>query len=221
MSNVKELLEKFCYENDDVLKQNWKQYIFQSGNKAIATNGWVLITVPLFDKSLPDFSEKLKNIYPVIHNKMEVIEVATLKAMLDAFPKVDCYDEISTKCDACNGFGNVTFEFNHGKTYELDGDCPVCNGAAITTKKSATPNGKKELDYNKLFKIGVCAFNAARIEEIIFVANFLEQKHITLVRQTTGNQLCMFRIGEAEMLVMPSLCEDDETIAQELKLQNT
>lgn len=128
---------------------------------------------------------------------------------------VDCFDEVKVECDACTGYGLATFEFNHNrKTYEKDWKCPVCDGEGEIDIKSDIPNGKKERDGNKFFKIGKSVFSVARIEELVYVAEALQSKIITLVNQTKPDKPSLFIINDVELILMPAISYDEQNIAQ-------
>jgi hypothetical protein len=175
-----------------------------ANGKSIATNAYSLVAVP-FRSCFFDANEKVKNIYPVPANMDKLITLAELKEKLSNFPLVDCFDVEEAECGACYGDGEVTFEFDYKReSYELEGECPVCDGHGIILKKSETPNGKKELDSSKFFKIGRCIFHVDRINEILFVAEKL-QSDIRLVHQTEENHNCVFAVGDVEIMAMPTV----------------
>ena len=207
------LLKKFA-SNDDM--REWMATPFNVGSRTVATKGYCLLSTP-FQEGFTDRSEKTKTVYPMEHTINKTITVDELKQKLKEFPLIDCFDEIETKCDSCNGDGEVEFEFYHNsKTYEMEHDCPVCDGQGIINTQSKTPNGKKELDYNKFFQIGNCIFNVARVEELIYVADYLKSDVITIVNQTEKNRASLFAIKDVEMLVMPTMCDDVRNVVQNI-----
>jgi hypothetical protein len=197
-------------------RRDWMTTPFNVENKTVATNGYILIATPL-QEGFDDLSNKTKGVYPmpfILDNKISVLE---LKQKLNDFPKVDCFDEEEKECDACDGYGEVDFYFSHnGEDYEREEECPVCEGNGIIEKISKTPNGKKELDYNKFFGIGNSVFNVARIEELLEVAETLESDEITLVNQTQPNKASLFKIKEVEILLMPTMCNDLTNVVQKV-----
>lgn len=205
------LLNRFK-SNDD--RRDWMSKPFNVGNRTVSTNAYILISTPL-QEGFEDLSNKTKGVYPMDFNLDTKILVSELRQKLNDFPKVDCFDEEEKECDACNGYGNVDFEFYHnGKYYESNQDCPVCDGSGVFNTVSKNPNGKKELDYNKFFGIGNSAFNVARIEELLEVAETLQSEHITLVNQTHPNKASLFKIKEVEVLLMPTMCNDLTNVVQ-------
>ena len=204
------LLRKFTANND---KRYWMQNPFNVGNRTVATNGHCLLSTPL-QQGFVDRSEKVKNVYPIKHTTNIQISVTELKQKLSEFPLLDCYDEIKIECDACNGLGMVEFEFYHNsETYQIEEQCPVCNGEGLIITQSKVPNGKKVFDYNKFFIIGNSAFHIERIEELIYVAEYLQSDTITIANQTEKNKPTLFLIKDVELLVAPTLC-DEQLITQ-------
>lgn len=195
-------------------RRDWMSKPFNVGNSTVSTNGYILISTPL-QEGFEDLSNKTKGVYPMDFNLDTKILVSELKQKINDFPKVDCFNEEEKKCDACNGYGDVDFEFSHnGKDYESNQDCPVCDGSGVFNTVSKTPNGKKELDCNKFFGIGNSVFNVARIEELLEVAETLEADEITLVNQTQPNKASLFKIKEVEVLLMPTMCSDLTNVVQ-------
>jgi hypothetical protein len=213
--NLLSLLNRFTSKEDN---REWLKSPFNAGNRTIATNGDCLLSVPL-QEGFIDRSERIKHIYPIGHTINIPISVAILKQKLSEFPFVDCFDEIKIECDACDGSGLVDFVFYHnGTEYELREECPVCDGLGIKTQ-SKIPNGKK-LDYDKFFRIGNCIFNVARIEDLIYIADFLSADYVNIVNQTAENKPTLFKIKNVEFLVMPTLLfsDDENLIAQSIDI---
>lgn len=203
------ILKRFLGQSD---YREWMKTPFNSGGKTFSTDGDVMVVVPLQD-DYEDQTEKIKNVYPVEKNMDMPISVLELRTKLDLFPKVDCFDEVISECDACHGSGNVEFEFEHSyKTYYLDGDCPICDGDGKLEKASETPSGKKEFDYTKYFQIGNSAFNLNKIEDLLFVASETGIETIKLVKQTKKSASSLFEIGEVELLVMPVLFHPEDVL---------
>lgn len=204
------ILNIFC--SNDKINRGWMAKPFISNGKTISTNGWVLFAVPQFGE-YEDKSEKIKGIYPIEHNKNIKYPLENFKSVISKMPLIDCFDEQEIKCDACGGEGEVIYEFDYGrKNYEIEHECPICEGEGVSTKRSDKPNGKKEIDNSKFIKIGNCTFNVNRIEELVFAASKLNVDFVELVNQTTSNRPCLFKIADAEMLMMPTTPNDDAMI---------
>jgi hypothetical protein len=208
-----EILNNFCSQDE---LRPWMKHPFNAFGKTLATNGWVLIATPKISEYL-DNTDKIKNVYPVVHNMQKIYDVATLETALAKFPTEDEFDSVISKCNACNGDGVVDFEFSYnGKTYEIEEDCPVCDGEGEIETFSDVPNGKKRYDETKLIKINECGLSAWRVADIVFVANKLKQKTIKLINNTSPLSSCLFKIGDIEMLVMPSNIGTDADVIENI-----
>lgn len=196
-----EILNKFCSQNEF---RPWMNHPFNAFGKTFATNGMVMIATPQISEYL-DYADKIKNVYPIVHNMEKTYDVAALEAALAKCPTEDVFDSVIRKCNACNGDGVVDFEFTYnGKTYEIEEDCPVCDGEGEIETFSDIPNGEKRYK-NKFIKINECGLSACRVADIVFVANKLKQANITLIYNLNQLSPCLFKIGDVEMLVMPNM----------------
>lgn len=190
---------------------SWMKDIFHANNKTMATNGYSLVVVPKLFEKFPDYSEKIKDIYPVPQNMDKLIKINELKEKLSLFPRVD-YCEVEEECDACDGDGFVSYEFSHDmQIYHTESECPVCEGKGACLQ--AITQSKKVIDGTKLFKIGKHAFHVDRIEELIFIADTLKED-IKLVGQGEVNKPTLFRVGDIELLQMAVITNKPDNIIQ-------
>ncbi len=195
---------------------DWMTEPFNASGKSMATNGYCLVATPICGEFI-NRDDKIKSVYPLEKNQNKPIKLQEIKDKLALFPTVDCFDETEQECNACYGSGTVDFEFEYNrKTYEMEGECPVCEGEGTTLQTSKTPNGKKEFDHNKLFQICLCAFNAERINELIFIADGIGVDEVVLVNQTLPHRPSVFLIGDVEFLVMSTLNSDLDAVAQNI-----
>jgi len=71
--------------------------------------------------------ELLKGMFNNSHQSKVNISRVDLEKLISSLKTKECFKTVS--CEACDGRGEVDFEFyNNGKTYQLEGDCPVCSG---------------------------------------------------------------------------------------------
>ncbi len=207
------ILNRIAIKND---MRDWMPVPFNANGKSMATNGYCLVATPTCGE-FTNREDKIKSVYPLEQNQNKPIKLQEIKDKLALFPTVDCFDETEQECNACYGSGLVDFEFDYEiKSYELEGECPICEGEGTTLQTSKIPNGKKELDYNKLFQIGLCAFNVERINELIFIAENIGVDEVFLVNQTLPHRPSVFLIGEVEFLVMSTLNSDLDRVAQNI-----
>lgn len=194
-------------------RTDWMKEPFLVGDKAVSTNGWVLVSVPKFNDEYQDKSEKTKTVYPIEYNCEKQITLSEFKEAISKAPLVDCFDETEQKCDACYGKGEVEYEFSYGrKDYTIDHECPVCEGEGTIYKTSEKPNGKKQIDYSKFIIVGNSTFNIARLEDVVKVAELVKSENITIVFQGKPTQATLFKIQDVEMLVMPSSAVDEQNV---------
>lgn len=186
--------------SDDELRE-WMTKPFSVGNHTASTNGWSLLVVEK-KSDYPDMSEKTKSVYPVELSFTNKLEISKVKEAIDKIPLIDCYDKIVSKCDACYGNGNVDFEFEYkNRTYEIEGECPVCEGEGQTEQVSKTPNGKKEIDLSKYARLGVNRLNVKRLFELIKVAD-LKGVNEVLYQLPVRNKPVAFKVGDDTILFL-------------------
>lgn len=207
------ILNRVAIKNDI---RDWMTEPFNANGKSMATNGYYLVATPICGDFI-NREDKIKSVYPLEHNQNKRIKLQEIKDKLALFPTVDCFDETEQECNACYGSGTVDFEFEYSrKTYEMEGECPVCEGEGTTLQTSKTPNGKKELDYNKLFQIGVCAFNVDLVNKLIFIAESIGVDEVVLVSQTLPHRPSVFLIDDVEFLAMSTINSDLDDVAQNI-----
>lgn len=216
MTPTSELIEKY----ESMLKKctgkdtDWFKTPFFVGERAVSTDKFSLISVPKFNDVYKDMTEKTKGIYPLQHNCNKEILLSELKDAISKVPLIDCFDKITTKCDACYGKGEVDYEFSYGvKDYTIEHECPVCEGEGTVDKINELPPGKKQYDYSKGIKIGNSIFHIERIEFLILVAETLSSEIIYIVRQDTKTRPNLFSIKEAEVLLMPMISNEEDVCA--------
>ncbi len=211
-----EILQHFK-DNAGYPTRNWMSSPFSANGKAIATDAMKLVATP-FVPGLPDYSEKVRNVYPIAHDIDKMIQLSELREKLNAWPQVDCFDEVTEECGACHGNGTVVYEFLYqGRGFEMDAECPICDGKGSTATKSKTPNGKKEPDEDKVFRIGNNSFRYDLVKSLLFVAEIL-QSDIRVLNQTDDRRPTLFAIGEVEVLLMSLYNHTGLDIAQSIEL---
>jgi hypothetical protein len=204
------ILNHLTSKEDEAIE--WTTKPFSLGNYSAATDSVTLVVTPKIGDFI-DMSEIVLNVIPKINMNVE-ISVQELKEKMSLIPFVDCYDDIEkdNECEACDGFGEVDYIFEYnGKTYEINEDCPICDGSGTIENKEKIPNGKKEYSTEQTIKIGVCHFYNYVLEKLIFVADVLEADTVNIISQTKSNCPCLFQIKEVEVLLMPTTNENNIT----------
>ena len=178
---------------------------------AIATNAHALI---FFDKTLCeekltpyiDKPESILSVIPNERNENFSIPIETIKAAIAKCPLIDEIKEEKITCDACDGEGTVEYEFDYGyKSYELEGDCPVCNGEGSTGKD--IPTGNRVVDMFTPIKIKNSCFSAFYLNKLVQVAKILNKDSIVLTLMTGKNNTTIFKIDNVEIILMPLMFE--------------
>lgn len=174
-----------------------------------ATDGYSVVTVPEIGE-FENVESKMKNVYPIEPNMNKQYSVAEIQAALDKMPKVNVYSEEKVKCDACNGDGEVEYEFSHkGKDYQTDVECPICEGDGFIMQESSTVIGQ-DYNYDYAVKIGICGMHIKRIKLLLDIAEKVGSDMVELLNQTEPHHANLFRISDVEIIAMPvSLYEND------------
>lgn len=195
-------------------KSEMRQWMLNPVNafgKTHATDGYSIVSVPEIGK-FENVEEKFKNVYPIVPNIRKVYSFSELKSALDKMPRIDLYDEVKTKCDACNGEGEVDFEFSHkGTDYTTEGTCPVCDGDGVIMAESDIPNGKTDYNYDYCVKIGISGIHIKRILLLISIAELVGSDSIELLNQTEPQKPSLFKIGDIEIITMPCVVTENES----------
>lgn len=206
------------YVSKDELRM-WLNNPFSANGKTIASDANSLIAIPEFDESLPNYDDKIKAIYPFVENCNYNISALEIKAAIDKWDMFDCYDETTKKCDACDGDGEVTFTFEHGRReFEIEEDCPICLGEGEITTTSKTPNGQKEYNPSKYVKIGNAIFGYLTIPKLHQALTILNAEYFTLVKYTTAAHLIAIRVADVEIVIMPVTSADEENLIYTINL---
>jgi hypothetical protein len=206
-----EILERFTSKDLGEVREWMKKPFSLDDNKSCSTNAYSLVIVPL-KTDYDNLSEKVSNIVPK-PNTSKILKLDELKIGLSKIPLEDCFDNEFGKCDACNGNGDVDFEFYHNKKrYTEEITCPVCDGDCEIEQTSKTPNGQKKHSLNRYVRIGLCSFNAYRISEMIFLLEKLQVNELEIVYMEQANRPILIKSNDIQFLTCPSMCEDEEIV---------
>ena len=201
--NNMEKEEKYLAALKSVLGQHiyrpWMENPFHAGDRTVSSNGHMIISVPKFG----DYDDHYKKVssYLALQKNMDlVINISDIKKIIDQIPLVA--GTLISPCECCNGGGEVEYEFYYGrKRYTEDLPCPVCDGQGEVETKGE----EKTIDFSKQIRIGNSTFNVSRILELIQIYDILDEKSITLVRQIAPEMASVFKIGDADVIVMPAI----------------
>lgn len=212
----KQLLEK--YSCKDELREKFKNPFVYDG-KCIATNTVSLITTP-FVEGIKENEDAYKSVARILHKSEKpilTINVSEFLEKIKQIPLEDGFDIVKeeVKCDACNGYGSVDYEFCYdGETFTEELDCPVCDGTRLVTKNVENPNGKKILKRTEVIEISNRWFCAARISEILELIDIFQPTEIIVREVSDGvntlNIPLEFDFGDVQLLQMPYLQSDSQ-----------
>lgn len=199
------ILDLFKLKNDN--RPIFEKPFFHKG-LAIATDMYSMV---FFDSKLcsekEPFSgkENMLDFMPKERNQNFAFTIDVLKNTIGKCPLKDELKIVkaSEKCDACMGEGEVTYEFFYAKKdYEIERDCPVCDGEGVT-KEQLLPTGNKIPDLEHHIQIKDAMFLATNLSKLINVCEILNEPDIVLVYANTPISIHIFKIGLVEIMIVP------------------
>lgn len=186
MNNYDHALNLFA---DISLHEVYAQRPFRQGRYTYATNKAALIQIV---STLPEEEyETLEKpdtwrIMNKPQNRNKIFTLDGLTTLLDLIPKVS-FEE----CDACDGTGQVKYEFEYGcDTYYHTDDCPVCGGTG--TKDLSVE--KRDFRYGVKFEPDTWPLKQKYLVKLIQTMQLLEIDTARLVYADT--QIYKFKLGE-------------------------
>jgi len=108
------------------------------------------------------------------------------------------------KCETCNGYGEVEWEFQH---YTKDFDCPKCDGLGLEQQKKKKPTDKKTFDNETFVKINEKYFNVKYFYRLIMIQKLIGGD-IFLISNMENYKPALFKVGFCEYLIMPLVYSD-------------
>lgn len=204
------------YKSSDDLRVQFTKPFFIN-DLAISTDASSMV---FFDKKLCKeleyFTGKDPNniisIIPTLRNESFNFSLEILNNALAKCPLIDeiLIEETEEECEECDGEGCVEYEYKSKlKSFYTEMDCPICDGQGIFTTETKTPTGNKVLDLDKSIQIKQSSFAAKQLSKLAKVAELLNENTITLVYQIAAQQGSIFKIGQVEILVMPTMLFDN------------
>lgn len=198
---AKELFELFCAK--DSLRP-WMKNPQPHGGYIYATDSHSLIRVKedLISKKYESETDTyFPNIIPVESDDI-TITADNLRKLIAEAPLVNETIDNTQECEACDGDGEVEWEFFSGHTYYMDDDCPVCQGKGEIG--GDIPTGRMIPDPEFRIKLDKTYFSALLINKLIRSMEIAEVKECTRTNTDikSGNK---FTVGYFEVLLMPML----------------
>ena len=118
------------------------------------------------------------------------------------FQRMKISDDI--ECGLCHGEGTLEEDYWHkGKQYTAEFDCPVCEGSGHEEEGKYVNTGNKTFD-----KLSIVVFKGQQYDMNLFYKLIQVQKiiqsEIILTVKPSADIAAMFRIGDFEILMMPT-----------------
>jgi len=209
--------KKFCSDND--LRPHFQHPIVINRNNVkhvAATNTYCLVTFPDKDGTVSKYEESLeKQIIQVLDSKPlfdtpKTIQVSELQKAIDSLPLIPEMDGEEIECPECEGEGEIECE-ECGHTYT----CKTCKGEGIIDKSK--PTGRMICDVNAYVKIGNSIYRGCRVQEMMTAIDYANVDIISHIKGDDALSSAVFMIGQIEMLVMPCVVDEHDTICYTVK----
>lgn len=197
-------IHEIVIEKENVVM--WMQEPFRFDDKTASTEGHIMVVTP----SVGGYKLRpVKNTYPIKATMLASFKVSRLAEAIKNAPMIDCYDEEEIKCEACNGKGEVTTEFYYqGRMYEIESECPICDGDGVIYKRSDQPNGKKEFNSADSLKIGQSFYKYELAEKVLKIATILNADEINVLDQSFDKMYMCLDGGDVEILLMSRIVDE-------------
>jgi hypothetical protein len=135
------------------------------------------------------------------------IQVDEVNRILNACPEteIDINKSNRVNCEECKGMGTVFFKYVTTSTskreYELDGDCPICDGSGFHLEKETST--KSQIDKDAIIKFGLNYFTMGVFSKILEASRLLENPVEVVYQSENYLSGDLFKVGEVEFLAMP------------------
>lgn len=223
MSKYQQILNLFVAK-DDVRPQFKQPFCYE--DRAVATDAYTMV---FFDKGKVEDLEpydgaiRVFDCVPIENTRLKITK-DELNAALASSPKVDevRIEERKTECEACEGSGQVNFEFDYNlKTYELEGECPLCEGYCEILAEVRVPTGGKVPDYEKSFRLRGKTYRSAYFKRIIDVVNMTGADYIDMLNiNDKPYSATLFEVSDVKILITSNHSEpwsDKNEVVYEIK----
>jgi DnaJ-class molecular chaperone len=188
---------------------------FIVGEYTYATDGYALIRCRTehIDFQYTSSGQSL-NVDPIISevNTSQIIDLDSIDwvSLMRADETVGDGEDI--ECGHCNGDGSCDDNFSYkGKFYDFEYECPVCDGSGYEEEERQVSTGVKTFSSNDMVKLKDAYFYARNFYRLKKVKDLIGGD-VELTSYNGYNRGCMFRIGLAEVLLMPCLASTDDYV---------
>jgi hypothetical protein len=217
MENIEKALK--VVTNKENQFRIWMQEPFNIGKNVYSTDAHSIMKVPnnsvrVFDEcAKPENAKLILDYFDFKKSDIMDIKVSELKDAISKIPLVDeCMNaDTEGKCTECEGKGEVEWEY---ESYTKDMDCPACDGEGVITETKKEKTGRKIKAEGYFIDINISRLRTVMIEQLIAIADLLNVEIIKVVNQTKPNRGVYFKVGIAEIVMMPVLLTDEQNIIQ-------
>ena len=176
---------------------------FIFGNYTWATDAYTILLLPKQEGDNYTENDIIKYYISMIENQTSPItySLQDLKDLLGEKVIEPIYEEI--KCEDCDGFGTVEFEYFSSvtrQTYESEQECPLCKGDC---SKQGAKIGEEACYKSCIIKLQNAAFRSDIFKHIIDVCEFYSESVFHLVSESHSLKEHLFKVNEAYVLIMP------------------
>lgn len=182
-SKRQQLLEMFCNHADDLRPIYQRPFLYKHDNidYVVATEGHVVLALPATDEdSIYEYVEdkKFSCIFCSIISPHHNYTFEELNTANDEI--VRRLASVPRRCDECDGTGTVSFEYhaNDDQIYNIDGDCPLCNGSGYTDIERVSCENKYLMPLDDCDEYGI---NTKRLRCILAVMKVFGKEECTFL----------------------------------------
>ena len=209
----KELLQLFVSYNP---YREWMFEPFTVKGHTGATDGSIILLMEGeyrdYTALSEEYSERVFQVIPP-ENLNFPIPVADLVGALSRTPEIEEVTYQDQECDACDGDGEVEWEFDHKhRSYNMEYECPVCKGSGNSPDQKETTTGLLIMDPEAVIQIKECRLLVGYIEKLLKVAEFHLADEVVLVSQTGPSSPSLFKVATTRVLIMPRMHGDKDTV---------
>ncbi|TXK52350.1 hypothetical protein FVR03_01150 [Pontibacter qinzhouensis] len=187
------LFQSFCAPG---IFREYTEAPFEQNGYVYATNGHIIIRTPkdLYCSQAATLEKPISSFVFDGANKSIAIDfnVSEIEA-LKTEPEYRVLKK-SQECGTCEGFGEVTWEFEH---HEREDDCPVCYGSGIAEAEH------KELTGNTTFGTAYVTIYDTPLDVKLFYKLVQLNEPIALIKYTSKTQAIVFKAGQYDVGIMP------------------
>jgi len=201
------------YSTDELRPAMQKPFVVKG--KTYATDGTLLIRC---DNDKIDFefenNEKLPNVLAIMptENMSEIIDIDSVDWASFMNQDETEGDGNDIVCGHCNGEGTYDDDvYYKGKSYDIEYECPVCDGSGYESEENQIPTGNKTFGFNDRVLFKETLFYATRFYKLKKVKDLLGG-NLELISYNNNNKAILFRINFVEIIIMPCLSDEEDVI---------